>query len=179
MAAGDLLVAQELGLLAVDDGIDLGGAELAEMPLALAHCQLWVVLPPALLVLGEGLVQLGGDDRLVCLLEVDVDLLVLLLLRRDVKCILPDVPRHLLALLELLEAQLVVLKLGADRQILERFGVEEGLGPLVIVLFLVEKVCQRLLDVSADLDNFDLVGSVDTHLLDPRPDLILVRCWVV
>ena len=106
MAAGDLLVAQELGLLAVDDGIDLGGAELAEMLLALAHCQLWVVLPPALLVLGEGLVQLGGDDRLVRLLEVDVDLLVLLLLRRDVKCILPNVPRHLLALLELKLKQL-------------------------------------------------------------------------
>ena len=92
---------------------------------------------------------------------------------------LPDGPRHLLVLLKLLEAQLVVLELGADRQLLECFGVKERLGPLVVVLFCVEQVRQCLLDVVPDLVHNDLVGRVDVDALDLCPDLVLICSWVV
>ena len=72
-----------------------------------------------------------------------------------------------------------MLALGADRRLLERVGVEDRLGSLVVELLRVEEVSQRLLDVLADLDDLDLLGRVDAHTLDPCPDLILVFLWVV
>ena len=179
MPVGDRLVAQELYLFAVDDRRDVGGAELRQSFLALLDLGLVVVLMPPLLVLGEGLVERGSEDRLVELFDGEDLFLLLLQICCDVQRVLPDVNHHLLALLELLAAQLVVLVLGADRRLLEGVGVEERLRSLVVVLLLVEEVLQRLLDVDADLVHLDLVWGVDAHLLDPRPDVILVGVRVL
>ena len=77
MLGCDRAVAEQLDLLAVDDGVDVGGAELAEALSDLVGLRQRVVLSLALLVLGEGLVELAGDDRLVHLRRVDEDLFLL------------------------------------------------------------------------------------------------------
>ena len=67
MLHGDCLVAEQLHFLALDDGVDVSGGELAELLLRLSALKLRVVFSAALLVLREGRMQLASDLDLLLL----------------------------------------------------------------------------------------------------------------
>ena len=67
MLRGDCLVAEQLHFLALDDGVDVSGGELAELLLRLSALKLRVIFSAALFVLREGRMQLASDLDLLLL----------------------------------------------------------------------------------------------------------------
>ena len=83
MLGSDRVVAEQLDPFAVNDGANVGRAQLLDVLPGLLNFLQWKLLFLALLVLDEGVVERAGDDRLVHLRQVDEDVFLLLQLGRS------------------------------------------------------------------------------------------------
>ena len=174
MLCSDRVMAEKIDPLALNDGADFGCTELSETLLALPGLRQRVIFSAALLVLGEGLVERAGDDRLVHPRQVDHDIFLLLKLGRSIERVLPHVEHDLLEPLHVVVAERKLFAQRANWRPLEGVSVEERLRALVVELLLIEQVYQRLLDVAVDPVDLDLLGRFDADALDTGPDLVLV-----
>ena len=167
-------VTEEFDLLAVNDGANIGGAQLTKALPDLVDLRNRVVLSLALLVLLVGLAERVGDDCLADLCQVYWHFFVFFELGRSFQRVLSDIEHHLLESLHLVLAERILLALRANWRLLVCISVEERLRTVIIELLLVEQVRQCLLDIAMKLVHLDLLGRVNADPLDSSPDLVLV-----
>ena len=137
MLRGNRVVAEQLHNLAINDGVDVSGGELAELLLRLSTLKLRIIFSAALLVLREGHMQLTSDLGLAIKYVFGRNLFLILKLRRPVECVLPHTEHDLLEPLHLFVAESVLLPCSVAWRLLMLVGVEERLCALVIILFLI------------------------------------------